>query len=180
VAAGLIVGLASCGNGSTKVAPDSKGSAEALTAGFAAHKAGRLKVAATDYRIAIDYNGRNKIALFNLALLDSASGNYGPAEERYRNVLRIDPSYEPALFNLAILRTDRGDDKDALQLYERAVVANSKAAGAWLNLGLLQRANGQRTAGDLSVLKAIKLNPKLKDPVMATAFRSPVPAPTAR
>lgn len=180
VTAGLISGLVSCGSGSSDLAPNAERSSAALAAGLAAHNAGRLKVAAIDYRLALDYNRTNKFALFNLGLIEAAAGNYGLAQEKYRSVLALDPKYGPALFNLAILRAERGDTKEAVQLYGRAVAANRKAAGAWMNLGLLQRDIGQRTAGDTSVLKAIKLNPRLKDPVKANAFRSPVlaqPAP---
>ncbi len=47
------------------------------------------------------------------------------------------------------------------------MAANPKDAAAWLNLGLLLRANGQKSAGDKDVLKAIGLNPKLVDPATA-------------
>ena len=85
------------------------------------------------------------------------------AEEKYRAALEADAAYEPALFNLAILRTSR-DPKEAIALYKRAVAANEKDAAAWLNLGLLLRASGQESEGDKAVLRAIGLNPKLKDP----------------
>jgi len=180
VTAGLTLSLVGCGIGSTDERPDAERSRTALKAGLKAHTDGRLRVASIDYRLALDYNHRNKHALFNLALLDAASGNHMLAQEKYRGVLKLDPDYGPALFNLAILRTDRGDLKEAIQLYERAVAANNKAAGAMLNLGLLQRAIGQRSVGDKNVLKATALNPKLKDPLSAKAYRSPVPQPARK
>jgi tetratricopeptide (TPR) repeat protein len=183
VTGGLLCGLLSCGIGDTTLAPNAERSSAALKAGLDAHHAGRLKVASIDYHLALDYNHRNKFALFNLGLMDAANGSDDLAEEKYRGVLALDPAYGPALFNLAILRTRHGDTMDAVRLYERAVAANGRAAGAWLNLGLLQRAHGQRAAGDRSVLRAVKLNPKLnpelRNPVKANAFRSPVAAPTA-
>jgi tetratricopeptide (TPR) repeat protein len=178
VLAGLVLGLVSCGSGTTTVTPDVKKASTALKAGLAAHSAGKLNVASADYQEALKYDHKNKFALYNLGLIDAANGNYGLAEGKYRSVLGLDPKYGPALFNLAILRTARGDSKGATKLYERAVAANGKAAAAWLNLGLLQRANGQKDAGNKSVLKAISLNPKLKDPTTAKA--SPVPAKPAR
>jgi tetratricopeptide (TPR) repeat protein len=183
VTAGLVCGLLSCGFGDTALAPNAERSSAALSAGLVAHQAGRLKVASIDYHLALDYNHRNKFALFNLGLMDAANGKDDLAEEKYRGVLALDPAYGPALFNLAILRTLHGDTMDAVGLYERAVAANGKAAGAWLNLGLLQRAQGQRAAGDRSVLRAVTLNPRLgpnlRNPLKANAFRSPVAAPTA-
>jgi tetratricopeptide (TPR) repeat protein len=176
ILAGLVLALTSCGNSSSTtstVAPNAKKASTALNAGLKAHGAGQLNAATADYQQALKYDHKNKFALYNLGLIDAASGNYGLAEAKYRSVLRLDAKYGPALFNLAILRTGRGDSKEAVKLYERAVAADSKAAAAWLNLGLLQRASGQQSVGDKSVLKAIGLNPKLKDPIKAKA--NPVP-----
>ncbi len=185
--AALMFTLVACGNSATTtVAPDAKKASTALSAGLKAHAAGNLTVASADYQEALKYDHKNKFALYNLGLIDAANGNYGLAEDRYRVVLGLDPKYGPALFNLAILRTARGDSKEAILLYERVVAADSKAAAAWLNLGLLQRANGQVPAGNKSVLTAISLNPKLKDPTKALispakATPSPTgtPSPTA-
>ena len=171
----LVFTLSSCGNSDTSgtVAPDAKKASTALNAGLKAHAAKNLTLASTDYQEALKYDHKNKFALYNLGLIDAANGNYGLAEDRYRIVLGLDPKYGPALFNLAILRTARGDSKEAIKLYSLAVAADSKSAAAWLNLGLLQRANGARNAGNRSVLKAISLNPKLKDPTKATVDPSP-------
>jgi tetratricopeptide (TPR) repeat protein len=156
-------GGGSSGDGSSSTQPDSKKAATALDAGLKAHAAGDLTKAAAEYRKVLKYDPKNKYAYYNLALIDAASGNYGLAEEKYRKAIASDPNYEPALFNLAILRTGR-DPKEAISLYKRAVAANPKDASAWLNLGLLLRAAGQKAEGNKDVLKAIALNPKLKDP----------------
>jgi tetratricopeptide (TPR) repeat protein len=129
--------------------------------------------AAADYHTALKYDATNKFAFYNLALIDEANGNYGLAEDKYRSALKTDPAYEPALFNLAILRTARNDSKEAISLYERAVVADKKDAAAWLNLGLLLRADGQERAGDKDVLRAIGLDPSLKDPAHPAAGNGP-------
>ena len=177
----LIIGLSSCGHGSTTtVVPDMKRASTALNAGLKAHAAGNLTVAIADYRGALKYDPKNKFALYNLGVIDATKGNYGLAEDAYRVVLSLDPKYEPALFNLAILRTARGDIKEATMLYQRAVAVGGKAAAAWLNLGLLQRANGQRSAGDKSVQTAIRLDPKFVDPAKTTASAQPTtPSGTA-
>ena len=135
----------------------------ALDAGLAAHATGDLVKAAAEYNLVLTFDETNKFALYNLALIDEANANYGLAEAKYRAALVTDPAYEPALFNLAILRTS-ADPQEAMSLYVRAVAADDQDAAAWLNLGLLQRANGQGTAGDQSVLRAIALNPALTDP----------------
>ena len=134
-----------------------------LEAGLAAHAAGDLDTATTEYNKVLAADATNKFALYNMALIDESNANYGLAEEKYRAALATDPAYEPALFNLAILRTS-ADPAEAITLYQSAVAANDQDAAAWLNLGLLQRANGQAEVGDENVLRAIALNPELTDP----------------
>lgn len=176
LAAVLALGASACSDGdgsaaagaSSSSTPDAKKAASALDAGLKAHSAGDLTAATADYKKALGYDPKNKFAFYNLALIDEAAGNYGLAEAKYRSALETDPTYEPALFNLAILRTGR-DPQEAIKLYKAAVASNKKDAAAWLNLGLLLRAAGQETAGDKAVLRAIAINPKLKDPAAAKA-----------
>ncbi len=156
----------SSSDGSSSASSDPKQARTALDAGLKAHSEGDLTSAAADYNKALKYDPENKFAFYNLALIDEAAGNYGLAEQKYRSALDSDPAYEPALFNLAILRTSR-DPQEAISLYEKAVEANPKDAAAWLNLGLLLRAAGQERAGNKAVLRAIGLNPELKDPKTA-------------
>jgi tetratricopeptide (TPR) repeat protein len=160
-------GGASGGHSSAAPAHDAKKATTALNAGLKAHSAGNLTRAAADYKKVLTYDPSNKFAFYNLALIDEASGNYGLAQDKYRAALKTDPAYEPALFNLAILRTGT-DPKEAITLYKSAVAADKKDAAAWLNLGLLLRAAGQTREGDRAVLRAVSLNPKLKDPKPAT------------
>jgi Tfp pilus assembly protein PilF len=164
----LLLAVVGCSGGAAASQADdpaanAKAAATALDAGLKAHAAGDTKAATADYNTVLKYEPKNKFALYNLALIDSANGNYGLAEEKYRLALASDPAYEPALFNLAILRSTK-NPKEAIALYRRAVKANPKDAAALLNLGLLLRSNGQKAEGDKDVLRAIAINPKLKDP----------------
>ena len=152
------------GSADETVAPDTKEAKKALDAGLAAHADGDLVAAEESYQTALEYDATNQYAFYNLALIDEANGNYGLAEDNYRSALETDAKYGPALFNLAILRTASGDTKEAISLYERAVAADKKDAAAWLNLGLLLRDNGQERVGDEDVLRALALDPSLKDP----------------
>jgi len=168
VTVALALGATACGgsDGSgndSSAPPDTKKAATALDAGLKAHAAGDLTAASAAYKETLEYDPANKFAFYNLALIDEAGGNYGLAEQKYRAALDSDPKYEPALFNLAILRTGP-NPKEATSLYQRAVQSNPEDASAWLNLGLLLRASGNKVEGNKSVLKAIALNPKLKDP----------------
>jgi tetratricopeptide (TPR) repeat protein len=168
--AALALGATACSsdgsaakNSSSSAKPDAKKAATAVEAGLKAHSAGDLKTATASYNKALKYDATNKFAFYNLALIDASNGNYGLAEAKYRSAIKSDAKYEPALFNLAILRTSN-DPSEAIGLYKRAVASNKKDAAAWLNLGLLLRTRGHEKEGDTDVLRAIALNPKLKDP----------------
>lgn len=158
---------------STTVAPDAERSLTALNAGLKVHANGDLAKAADYYRTTLEYDPTNKYAFYNLALIDEAEGNYGLAEDKYRSALETDGEYTPALFNLAILRTARNDPKGAIALYKRVLAADKKDAAAWLNLGLLLRENGHERTGDEDVLRALALDPSLKDPVVAVTGDGP-------
>ena len=174
----LIVALtltasACSGDQASKNSPEenAKAASTALDAGLKAHAAGDLTTATTEYLNVQKYDPRNKFAFYNLALIDESNSNYGLATTKYRSAIETDAVYEPALFNLAILRT-AADPQEAIALYKRAVKANPKDAAALLNLGLLLRTNGEKKTGDKYVLKAIVMNPKLKDPAGAKASGS--------
>ena len=152
------------GAGEHSASANADRAAKALESGLKAHAAGELDEATAAYEQTLEYDAKNKYAFYNLALIDAAKGNYGLAEDKYRSALESDPAYVPALFNLAIIRTARNDSKEAISLYERAVAADKTDAAARLNLGLLLRADGQKRAGDKSVLRAIELDAKLVDP----------------
>jgi Tfp pilus assembly protein PilF len=165
----LALGATACSSGDKSDTTSSpKLAAAALAAGLKAHAANDLATAAADYRKTLMYDPTNKYAFYNLALIDSANGNYGLAQQDYRSALKTDPAYEPALFNLAILRTASKDPVEAMSLYKKVLAGDATDASAWLNLGLLQRVNGQVRAGNRAVLKAIALNPALKDPSKTT------------
>lgn len=167
----LLVGSTACGGddgpdaaASTESASDADQAQADVDAGLEVHADGRLTKASKLYEQALDADPTNQYALYNLALIDEANGNYGLAEDNYRAALNADEEYGPALFNLAILRTAADDSDEAISLYERAVAANKKDAAAWLNLGLLLREEGKERAGDENVLRALALDSSLQDP----------------
>ena len=174
--AALVLGATGCSgddstSSSASAKPDTKKAATSVDAGLKAHSAGDLTAASADYKQALKYEPTNKFAFYNLALIDASNGNYGLAEANYRSAIKSDAKYEPALFNLAILQTS-SDPAEAISLYKRAVAVERKDAAAWLNLGLLLRDKGKVTAGNKAVLRAIALNPKLKDPQVAATGKT--------
>ena len=87
-------------------ASDAKQAATALDAGLKAHASGDLTTATADYNKTLKYDAKNKFALYNLALIDEAAGNYGLAASevphragflplRARSLQRRHPALQP-------------------------------------------------------------------------------------
>jgi Tfp pilus assembly protein PilF len=136
----------------------------AVKAGLAKHVAGDLDGAAADYTRALQTDGKNVLALYNLGLVAQTKGDRAGAEQKYRAVLQTAPDYQPAVFNLAILREQAGSDAEAEQLYRQAIGLRPGDAGAHLNIGLLLRQTGKQVEGDAEVATALALNPEFVDP----------------
>ena len=135
---------------------------EALRIGADAQTNGNAAVAEDAYLRALELDPRNKIAYYNLGVLeeDKATGNR--AEEFYQKALGIDPNFVPALFNMAVLRDTAGRPQEAANLYRKVIELEPAMGEAHLNLGfLLVRELGQREEGRKELLKAIVLDESL-------------------
>lgn len=162
----LVLGACSEKSGGEKAA-------DAVTAGLAAHVAGRLDDAEKEYRKALAADQNNTSARYNLGLIAQTRGDAVTAEREYRAVLAIDPRFAPALFNLAIVRTAAGAVAEAVALYRRAIAVNDLDANAHLNLGFALQQLGQKAAATAELARAVQLNPSLSS-------RIPQPTPTPK
>ena len=171
LALSLLFVTAACGGKSeTQLAADE------LAAGLTSHNAGNLADATTHYQACIKHEATNKYCLFDLGVIAQTQNQTSQAENYYRQALVTDPNYPPALFNLAILRTGLGDTQGAIALYKQYVVLTPSAAGGHLNLGLLLRASGDQAGAATELAAAIKLNPKLTIPPLASTEPSTAPS----
>lgn len=173
VVALLVVRHDSSGSGDTKKAT------QAVKAGLAAQTRGDLVTAQQQYEQALKYNPKEKVALYDLAVIDYANANVGLAEQRYRQVLQLDPKYEPALYNLAIIVQAKGNQQEALSLYQRSVQANPADASAHFNLALMLRSMNYKADGDAQMRIALRLDPSLKDPASTPAKPKPAQPKTS-
>lgn len=161
-------------DGSTaSTSADTKQSGALVEEGLQLHVAGDLDGAANNYRKAISLDANNKLAHYNLALVDQAQDRPLSAEKEYRTVLKIDDAYTPALYNLAVLLTASGKDDEAISLYKRAIKADAKFADAHFNLGLLLLESGDTAAGDAEIAKATELNPALASRLPGSTTTTP-------
>lgn len=164
----LVLGACSSKSGGEKAA-------DAVTAGLAAHVAGRLDDAEKEYRKALDADANNTSARYNLGLIAQTRGDAAAAELEYRAVLAIDPRFAPALFNLAILRTAAGSFDEAIALYRRTIAVNTNDANAHLNLGFALQQQGKKAEGQAELNRAVQLNPALSSRIPQQTS-SPKPA----
>ena len=179
LAAGLT--FAACGNGGESGAGQGADAAELVQEGLAAHSGGDTATAADLYRQALDQDGDNEYALYNLGLIAQTDGRAREAERRYRAAVQADPDFTPALYNLAILRTDDADYDEAAGLYRQVVAIDPGNASAHLNLGFLLRDDlGRAAEGQVELDRAVELDPSLQGRIAAPAGESkPAKSPKA-
>src|SRR4051812_49336432 len=74
--------------------------AKALSDGLALVVKGDTAGATQKFEDVLASEPNNKLALYNLGLIDQQAGRTAQAEARYRKVIAIDAKYAPALYNL--------------------------------------------------------------------------------
>lgn len=143
--------------------------AERLQQAVNLQNSGRLAEAEEIYQEVIEAEPDNKVAYFNLGVIDHTQGQNQEASANYVQALSIDPAYVPALFNLAVLRSDEGDTQGAIGLYRRVVAIEPENAGALLNLGILLLTSGEEAEATELIAQAVALNPSLQQEADAEA-----------
>ena len=154
--------LAACGGGPNTQAGDP--AADALNRALAAHAAGKLDEAVTDYYQTLEKDPKNKFAFYNLGEIAQRQNRMAAAESFYRLALEQDSKMTSALFNLAIVRTNLGATADAVSLYRQVIAVDPNYAAAHFNLGLLLRQLGQTADAQTELATAQRLDAKLVAP----------------
>ncbi len=165
----LTSALSACGS-STKTAQQQ--AADLVSAGLRAQNQGRNSEATLDYQKAIADDPKNKVAYYDLGLVQQLSGDLVNAEKNYRVALQIDPDFTVALFNLALIRTVPAP-AEAVTLYRHVILNTPNDAGPHLNLGLLLLSLGQNAEANTELQKAVQLNPALAGRIPPAASPSP-------
>ena len=159
IGGGLLLSNKDDGNSATN---GSSGASKALADGLQAELQGNTATATKKFREVVALDPANKLAYYNLGLIEQTAKNVTAAEADYRKTIAIDPKYAPALYNLGIIRADAGNKIDAIDLYRRATVADPTFARAFLNLGLLLFDTGDTTGSAAALSKAVQLDASLK------------------
>jgi protein O-GlcNAc transferase len=95
-----------------------------------------------------------------------ASGDYGPAEEAYRQVLKLNPRRTEALIAMGGLLLIRGEAEEARDLLLRCCGIVSDNAEAWDTLGLALRMSGAPGPALSAFVRAQGLDPHRLDYIL--------------
>ena len=174
----VFISMAACSSDKPSATSEADLAATALAKGLAAHKAGNLAEAASDYQEALRHDPNNKFAYYNLGLIDQTNGALGSADSNYSLAISIDPKYGPALYNLAIVKTAEGDTAAAIDLYRTTIEVQPDYAAAHLNLGFALIDSGDRREGRNELSKAVELDPSLASRIPDQAPSTDSASPT--
>ena len=177
VPAGVFVILAGCGIGAWLLTRGSSSTANMATAnrlfneGLQAQNHGQPALAANDYLRSVRINPENKVAWYDLGLIQQAAGNNSQAATYYERSSALDQQYVPPLYNLATLVAPH-NPASAVKLYEKVIAVQPKFAQAHLNLGFALQALGRRAQGNAQIAEAVRLDPSLSSRVPSSSTRT--------
>jgi len=122
-------------------------------------RVGRIDEAETEYRRALACDGRNSMALGDLARFYRVQRRWDEAAEIYRAHLEIDPGRLDVIIGLGQCLDRRDRLKEAEELYSRALALDPDNVTALGYRGRLLRARGQVDAAIADFYKICELEP---------------------
>jgi predicted TPR repeat methyltransferase len=141
---------------------------QAIAAGIAHHRAGRLPEAETIYRKVLSVDSNNPDALNLLGAIAHQAGRYrdaidyiGRAIASYEQAIPAKPLNPYAYSNLGEAYRAAGDSVNARTCYEKALAINPEYAEAHYHLGLVLAAQGDDDEAIACYRKALSLKPEL-------------------
>ena len=131
--------------------------------GHAHHIAGDLHVARVSYEEAVRLSPDYARAQSNLGALYHSTGDDQLALAALRRAVEADPKMVEALNNLGLLLAAKSLYGDAILHYRRALALRPQQAEIWMNLGLALRNDGQLKEAKEALLRALQLDPAIKN-----------------
>jgi tetratricopeptide (TPR) repeat protein len=133
---------------------------------IAAHRAGHLADAETEYRLVLALDGRHFEALHMLGIVHAQRGMLEEAERLIQVALTINPNHADAYFNLGNMQRERGKYQEALATYDRALALSPDHADVLVNRGITHFELGRHADALASYDHALTLRPD--DPAIHT------------
>lgn len=172
--AGIGAWLATRGSNSSPGAQDIQTSNRLFADGVRAQVRGNNALAANDYLRSVLLNPKEKVAWYNLGLLEQQNGRTREAERDYERAIAVDPRYLPALYNLGTVVAP-SDPASAVKLYQRVIAIDPNNAAAHFNLGFALQALGKRAEGNAEISEGVRLDPSLASRVPGSTTTTPSP-----
>jgi tetratricopeptide (TPR) repeat protein len=126
---------------------------------IAAHQAGHLADAETEYRLVLALDGKHFDALHMLGIVHAQRGDFAEAERVIQVALTIDPGHVDAYYNRGNIQRELGRYDDALASYERALLHQPGHVGAVVNRGVALFELGRYADSLASYDRALTLRP---------------------
>jgi serine/threonine protein kinase/Flp pilus assembly protein TadD len=138
--------------------------------GLVLAKVGGADEAIAAYRRAVELDGKNSAAHYNLADALSDRGQMAEALAEYRRASQLNPPVGvPAHNKLGVLLADRGQVRAAMAHYRQAIARNPTASPPHHNLGLALAEQGQIEEAMAEYRRAIALDPRAPGPHLELA-----------
>ncbi len=130
---------------------------------------GRGEEAVGQFERALAIDNRFIPARANLAVLFSILGQNAKAEACLREGLRLQPDAHDLAYSLGLLLVEKGAFDEAIHLLDTAVAGMPNSQRAHYNLGLLLQQQGLMERAEVALLRAVQIDPKAWDPLLAMA-----------
>jgi tetratricopeptide (TPR) repeat protein len=163
------------GSGSSTSTENAQTAARLFDDGLQAQIEGNSALAANDYLRSLNLKPNDKLAWYDLGLIEQQAGLKANAEHDYEASVADDSRFVPAIYNLGTL-VGSTDPARATTLYKRVIAIEPKDAEAHLNLGFALQALGKVAQGNAEIAEAVRLEPSLSSRVPNSAT---VPEPRA-
>lgn len=131
--------------------------------GFAAHQAGHLPDAETEYRLVLALDKKHFEALHMLGIVHAQRGMLQEATQLVQAALTIDPDHANAHFNLGNMQRELGQYEAALASYDRTIALTPDHSAAHMNRGVALFELGQFLESLSSYDQALVFRPQSAD-----------------
>lgn len=129
--------------------------------GIAYGLSGQPKMAIKDYKAALTIDQNHGLALYNLALESSRSGNNEISLATYDEIIQTGQAIPAVYLNRALLYYNQGNYKKALSDYNKAISLDPKNPLAFINRGLVAEKLQQHAEALRDFSRAIQLDPSM-------------------
>jgi predicted TPR repeat methyltransferase len=131
---------------------------EAIAAGIALHRQGRMEDAARVYQDVLDTDADNPDALHFLGVLQHQRGDSAAGVALIRRAIDREPTHADMRSNLGNVLMQMGRYDDAVDAYRKAIELAPEHADAHCNLGVVLRSQNELQQAGESLRKAVELD----------------------